>query len=600
MEFATKNSILKLLKTWNQKGFKNLLWLSLVVIFLTNCSLNNAEDTGPKPGNISDDVDFSWDLWPELEENQPLKDLKIEAWPKLNENSVLLLGDESLQGNWGLVLQKTFVSPGENSWILSTCMSARDFKNGGQSPCGYWTQPFQQTKSNSVYITADQTQNAERIAPKIISDENVKTVVISFGHRISKLESNIDIQLELSAIELMARWAHSAGKKCYVIEPTDAYYVETHNSDFLNKEEKGRLRIAVSDYCDWIDANKLRDDFLNETHIPVDEIISNKSADTEDDFIVVDQPTFTPEGETEEPNADTSVMPPPPDRPSSLPQAVPMDELIEREKQKLLDQNSDKSKSQEPVADESTSLARPRARPVRISRSAQKDIRQRIESNTNSQSQNVVIAQESGEPKYLWNGHKNGATLTSIGKKYLRNKTASYLTQTQALRDVKTYCPKYKNLSASQREKFWLYLYSAIARYENHKFDPMVKHREKKSGRHSVGIFQVDTKNCGYGADSNKAQLYDMDNNFRCALTKGTALVKSGKQVADGRYVTKTRKDGTTYTEYSDYGLDGYWSVMRSSYRGAAMNSKTGKYENVALGRRQEIAQLTNSIAICK
>ncbi len=536
------------------------------MVSISSCSLNNVDsDIGPKAGLIADDVDFSWDLWPELEENQPLQEQKIDLWPELKKDSILFLGDESLQANWGLLIQKAFVKLNQSSWFLSTCMSARDFKNGGISSCGFWTKPFHQEFNSPTYITLNQTPNGERLAPKIISDINVNTVVISFGHRISIMESVAEIQMELSAIELLAKWAHSSGKKCYVIEPRDSLYIESEKSDFLTIDETAQLKLAVSNYCDWIDAETLKNDFMEQSKIPVDQILSIKNEDVSQGYVSAAIPEL---------NTNT---------------ALPINENISSETMNEVNEQPNVQPREEILAP--LKSKRPKARPKKITMAAQIAIKEQLEAEKNEAiKKNVVQRQSSLEPQYLWNGHNNGAALTEIGRSYLQSSLASYLIETRDLRDVENFCPNYWNLNKTNRMNFWLYLYSAIARFENDKFNPRALHKEKKSGRHSIGIFQVDTKNCGYGSDANKAELFDLDKNFKCALSRGTSLVKKGRQVADGRFANK---------KYIDFGLDGYWSVLRRPYKGAAMNSRTGRYENAQLGRRDRILNMTRSIDIC-
>lgn len=534
---------------------------TISVLLLTSCSLNNAENAALKPSAFADDVDFSWDLWPELEENKPLKQQKLEEWPKLDPQSILFLGDESLQANWGLLILKAFTKAGQSPWLLSTCMSAKDFKSGGVSSCGFWSQPFEQDYLSATYLTVDQTPAGERLAPKIISDTKVTTVVISFGHRISVMESAQEIQQELASIELMAKWSHSAGKKCYVIEPRDALFLESDKKDFLTEDETEKLRIAVSYYCDWIDADILKNEFLQGTHISIDRILENKNQDSSEGYVPSTTPTLNPS------------TPPGP--------VVIPDPSVRDENRSDLALNRS---------------MRPKSKPARISVVAQNALRERLKQANPAVGQRVVNRNSSVTPQFLWNGHSHGDELTSIGRKYLNNSVANYLKETQNIRDIENFCPNYWNLDQDGRENVWLFIYSALARFENDRFNPRAESKEKKSGRHSIGIFQVDTVNCGFGSDSNRAKLHDIDSNFKCALTRGALLVKNGRQLADGRYVTNS--EGRRV--YSDYGMDGYWSVLRKPYSGAVMNYSTGRFETAALGRRGQIINMTRAIRLCQ
>lgn len=538
--------------------------------------------------------DFGIDIWPYSDENQAIYNKKLDVWPKLARNSVLFLGDESLQMNWGLVLRSTFIEENQTPWFLSTCMTAQAFKEGRVSSCGFWSSPYSNDLQSGLFMTVDQTEGGERLVPQLIMDENVKKVVISFGHRVSVMKDTIDIRKELSAIELLAKWSHSAGKKCYVIEPTDAYFLETGKADFLTDPQSNALRVSITNYCDWIDAHKLRAEFLQLTQLPVDQIISNHQNDDSKDFITLPKPELIKPYSNEDKNLA------PIEIPKNIIDPSRQDLSGTKSMQELIDENraDQDNGSNDPLTEDSQfpdsdfaprRTLRPTARPQRISKSAQEEIRTVIEGRGTVTG--AISSQEQVEPRYLWVGHQVGSELTQIGKKYLNNDVGSFLKSTRELRDVQNFCPNYWNLSQKHREFFWLYLYSAMARFENDRFDPSATHQERKSGNHSTGIFQVDTENCGYGSDSNHHKLFDVDNNFKCAIKHGAKLVRRGSQIADGRYRGRT---------YSDYGMDGYWSVLRKPYVGAAKNSSTGRYQNVELGRRGKIIELTRSTKICK
>jgi hypothetical protein len=565
--------------------------MAFLLGFLSACGLNSTNKRlDLKPSEHAFDEDFQTDLWPELEENQILKEQQLTSWPDIKPRSLLILGDESIKFNWGLVLQKVFSKNGsdnlKNTWFLSGCLTARDFKNGGPSLCDFWNKPFENKTDKNVYATLDKTKDAERMAPKIISDQNIEKVVISFGHRIHFMDSRIEIQQELSAIELLAKWAHSAGKKCYVVEPVDGYFLETDKNDFLTDDQKNRLKVSIQSYCEWMDAKILKDNFLKSSNLHLEEIL--KAPTTAADALVVPPPSMN-----------SSILSTIENDEVSLPENLESPKNVLDPKKQILDPAKSMSElvSSENNPKNSESSLRPRSRPERISRKSQEELRQILESMSSDSDFSAEVISEArdkvgdDQPKYLWNGHLNGRALTEIGWSLLDSNLAEPLVDARELRDVKTFCPKYWDLNLKRRKYFWLYLYSAIARYENRYFNPEALHLEKSSQRHSIGIFQVDTLNCAFGADKNKSKLYDLENNFKCAVEKGADLVRKGKQVADGKYSGK---------KYIDFGMDGYWSVLRKEYVGPAHNRRTGEYQNVRLGYRNDIIKLTKNIAICE
>lgn len=579
---------------------------ALFVFGLSACGPQNHSAAPTESLHNPSDIDFSWDIWPEAEENQTLVSEKLSHWSSIPENAILFLGDESLQGNWGLLLEKNFTSASKKSYFLSACLSAQTFKSGGQSLCGLWTKPFVQQTTESIFMTLDQTSKTERLAPRLLVESNVKEVVISFGQRIAQLSDSTQIQKELSAIELLAKWSHGAGKKCYVIEPVGAFFMESEqDGPKLTDRQKDLLRVSIEPYCHWVDATKLKSEFTSQTNIDLESIRSNHA--TDEDMFVIPQPKvelLDPQatGKDIEIPEPQSVL-----EDSTIDMGPTADELL-AEKRKDLEEDAleplvpeEETKEVDSQSGALLTSPRPKARPERISPAAQEEIRQRIEGTS---SEPAIQTSTELEPKYHWNGYTNGDKLTEIGKQFLSDaEVGKFLVDTQKLRDVEKFCPKYWELDEQGRKYFWLYLFSSVARFENHTFNPQALHLEKASMKHSIGIFQVDTTNCGYGADSNKHKLYDEAANFRCAFKLAVRYVKNGVssrnpkgggQVADGRY-----NGSPGQSTYVDAGMDYYWSVLRQNYKGYAYNSSRKTHVLVVLGKRNEIQAFTRNTELC-
>ena len=268
-----------------------LIWGGLLNFLGGGCALDHFSFSDPVPSQHFDDEDFKVDLWPEAEENQGLTQTEVsDSWEKVSSHSVLFLGDESLHGNWGLLLKTLLVEESQKSHFISGCFSAYVFKSGGLSLCGLWTEPLQSPDTQeSIYMTLDQTSDSERYAPRVLMEKNVEEVVISFGHRIPLMSNPLDVQMELSAIELLAKWSHSAGKKCYVIEPVGKYYLEVSGGETLSEEQKLSLKTSIEPYCRWVSSQNLKNKFLKDNHINL-ETSSGAEPEDSNDYFIVNQP----------------------------------------------------------------------------------------------------------------------------------------------------------------------------------------------------------------------------------------------------------------------------------------------------------------------
>jgi hypothetical protein len=97
----------------------------------------------------------------------------------------------------------------------------------------------------------------------------------------------------------------------------------------------------------------------------------------------------------------------------------------------------------------------------------------------------------------LWEGrHRDGVMWTNYLTQLIANTLAAKLLP--GSRDVKNFCPKYQSLNTDQRVNFWIYLVSAVVKFESG-FDPTNRSREHGMGTdpitgqqvHSEGLLQL-------------------------------------------------------------------------------------------------------------
>lgn len=164
-----------------------------------------------------------------------------------------------------------------------------------------------------------------------------------------------------------------------------------------------------------------------------------------------------------------------------------------------------------------------------------------------------------------WTEHANYA-LDSLGKNMLGVVPA----------DSSTFCPNYKNLTYEQRKEFWVYLISAMSRYESN-FNPDARYQENFKDSQgefiiSRGLLQLSIESSqGYQCGFSKAQeLHDPYKNLSCGIR-----ILDRWMERDGRIAGKV---GNAWK-----GGARYWSVLRTGGNPYA-----------------SIVQMTKSIPICK
>lgn len=143
-------------------------------------------------------------------------------------------------------------------------------------------------------------------------------------------------------------------------------------------------------------------------------------------------------------------------------------------------------------------------------------------------------------------------------------------------KDSGVYCPNYKNLTLIQREDFWIYLLSAMARYESN-FNPNLKYKESfydNNGKNVIsrGLLQISIEssrgyNCGF---VNENEIHDPFKNLSCGLR-----ILNKWMINDGYIGSRVLR--------SWRGGARYWSVLRSN--GSSQKA---------------IVKLTNALNYCK
>lgn len=125
-------------------------------------------------------------------------------------------------------------------------------------------------------------------------------------------------------------------------------------------------------------------------------------------------------------------------------------------------------------------------------------------------------------------------------------------------KDSGVYCPNYKNLTLIQREDFWIYLLSAMARYESN-FNPDLKYKESfydNNGKNVIsrGLLQISIEssrgyNCGF---ANENEIHDPFKNLSCGLRILNKWMVNDGYI--GSRVIRSWRGGARY-----------WSVLRSN-----------------------------------
>lgn len=121
--------------------------------------------------------------------------------------------------------------------------------------------------------------------------------------------------------------------------------------------------------------------------------------------------------------------------------------------------------------------------------------------------------------------------------------------------DIATFCPKYKTLSADEKEEFFAHLIATISTYESGYNTQTIF--VENSGAVSAGLLQISHvslssiyKNNGCYANSTE-DLKDAKKNIQCGFAIMSTLVKSGGVLANGKTSGASR----------------YWSTLRAPYK---------------------------------
>lgn len=131
--------------------------------------------------------------------------------------------------------------------------------------------------------------------------------------------------------------------------------------------------------------------------------------------------------------------------------------------------------------------------------------------------------------------------------------------------DMASYCPKYGQMDAEAKRRFWAMLFSTLARVESN-YDPAVSFKEsfKDSAGNFVvsrGLLQISKESAnGYGCGiGDEEELHDPAINLACAVKIAQKWVAN-----DGR-ISKLTNSGKWR------GMARYWSPFRSDKRRAAL-----------------------------
>lgn len=275
--------------------------LNFLILFLisgfwlgTGCALNSADESplGELRRGQTNDPDYNVSLWPTPvgEDPNPMLVGELTGWPKIEkDNTVLFIGDQSLQGNWGLALQKLLVEDEETSLTLSGCNStAQSWKSGAETSCLY-SAPFVKYKEGQLFLTQNLQAGTDRALPLILAHENVSKVVLSFGAYLKDITDAQVLQDELVALEILAKWAHSAGKTCYFVTPVGEYFLES-GQVILPIELLARMKVLLEPYCYWVDAVEARKTFLDATQINIEGKVTEATPDeSAEPYIRIDE-----------------------------------------------------------------------------------------------------------------------------------------------------------------------------------------------------------------------------------------------------------------------------------------------------------------------
>lgn len=126
--------------------------------------------------------------------------------------------------------------------------------------------------------------------------------------------------------------------------------------------------------------------------------------------------------------------------------------------------------------------------------------------------------------------------------------------------DQQAYCPRWAELSISDRKGFYLAMISAMAKFESG-FDPKTEYRENFKDQDgnwviSRGLLQLSVESAnGYGCKVTSNALHDPKTNLTCALIIINRWVSK-----DGFFGSSTGAD-----ERQHRGGARYWAVLRNT-----------------------------------
>jgi hypothetical protein len=186
----------------------------------------------------------------------------------------------------------------------------------------------------------------------------------------------------------------------------------------------------------------------------------------------------------------------------------------------------------------------------------------------------------------LWekSNPKDGASWTSYALTVVKDYGSNLVAGTT---DVTNFCPAYLSLNADQKMSFWVYLVSAVTKFESG-YSPTNRFRESTMGTDPItkqqvwseGLLQLSyqdslnykfcnefdwSKDSLLAASDSKKTILDPYKNLKCGIRIMNQIMGSHHAIA--------------------YGSGHYWSTLKT----------TSKYNKV-----KEIQALTNQVAFCR
>lgn len=154
-------------------------------------------------------------------------------------------------------------------------------------------------------------------------------------------------------------------------------------------------------------------------------------------------------------------------------------------------------------------------------------------------------------------------------------------------KDVTSFCPNYARLSEEQKASFWVYLVSAMTKYESN-FDPLNRYKESTMGKDSVtgeAVWSEGLLQLSYQDGRN----YSFCNEFDWPRDKLLSRTDPRKTILDPyknlRCGIRIMNQIMGRKNLIAFGSGHYWAVLKSS---------SGHH------RIKEIKALTNQIAFCR